>query len=99
MILSTAGTDCWRPRQENFNPTVAFQFNEDRQSVEKKKSSFAGVGQVKKSINLYFHQYIYIYIYNIHIYHYLKAVLFHAKRFLFYLWCAFIDVMRGDYDF
>ena len=63
MILSTVTTDCWRPRQENFHPSVAFQFNEDRESVQKKKSSFTGVGRAKTTSNLYFHQYIYIYIY------------------------------------
>ena len=50
-LTSTFATDCWRPRQEKFLPSVAFLFNEDRESVEKKKLSFTGGGRTKRASN------------------------------------------------
>ena len=61
MILLTVATDSRRPRPENFFPSVVFLFNENRESVVKKKSRSAGRGLAKTSSNLYFHH-IYIYI-------------------------------------
>ena len=60
-VTSAFATDCWRPTQENLLLSDAFLFNEDRESVEKKKSSFAGERRAKSANNLYFHQYIYTY--------------------------------------
>ena len=43
-------------------PQCCFPINEDRESVENKKSIFSGAGRAKITSNLYFHLCLYIYI-------------------------------------